>query len=359
MTPLSRSAIRDLRETQSWPRDPLLYRLDFPFRASYSPLGFPAHICSNSPAVLTAAEQTWGHFPALFSAEPIHLQVGVSETLSELPPLPVLRGHRGLITVISDAHNFAVCDVTGGFSFGWFTPAVVGDVDFFRYHFLDLIVGLLLAPVHYAIVHAACVAYGGTGFLLCGHSGAGKSTLAYACSQRGWTFISDDAGYVPLRFPSRAVIGNPLFLRLRENAPDVFPQLQDRAVILRQNGEFGFELPTDTLPGLTRAFQADIDHLVFLDRQPSGPARLLPYPKEEARIRLENVLEYTLACKGGDKAGSSVDGALTDAEVRRCQKAAVSELLTARIHELTYSGLDAAIDCLEAVANGKENGANR
>jgi len=249
--------------------------------------------------------------------------------------------------------------LAGGFSFGWFTPAVVGDVGFFRYHFLDLMAGMLLAPVHYAIVHAACVAYRDTGFLLCGHSGAGKSTLAYGCSQRGWTFISDDASYVPLRFPSRAVVGNPLLLRLRENAPDLFPQLQNRLVILRQNGEFGFELPTDTLPGLTRAFQANIDNVVFLDRRPSGPARLLPYSKEEARFRLENVLDYTLACKGRDNAEGSTDGVLTNAEVRGRQKAAVSELLTARVHELTYSALDEAIDCLEELANGKENTTNR
>jgi hypothetical protein len=359
MTPPSPSVIRDLRETQAWPRDPLLYHLDFPFRASFSPLGFPAQICSNSPTVITAAEQTWGHFPALFSAEAIHLRIGVSETHCELPRPPVLRANRGIVTVISDAQNFAVCDVTGGFSFGWFTPAVVGDVGFFRYHFLDLMAGMLLAPVHYAIVHAACVAYRDTGFLLCGHSGAGKSTIAYACSQRGWTFISDDASYVPIRFPSRAVVGNPLLLRLRENAPDLFPQLQNRLVILRQNGEFGFELPTDTLPGLTRAFQANIDNVVFLDRRPSGPARVLPYSKEEARFRLENVLDYTLACKGRDNAEGSTDGVLTNAEVRGRQKAAVSELLTARVHELTYSALDEAIDCLEELANGKENTTNR
>src|SRR5215467_12994265 len=280
MTAPSPSVLRDLRETQTWPRDPLLYHLDFPFRASFSPLGFPMCVSSNSPALVAAAEQTWGRFPALFAAEPIHLRVGVSEICSELPQPPVLRAHRGIITVISNALNFAVCDVTAGFSFGWFTPAVVADADFFRYHFLDLMVGLLLAPVHFAIVHAACVAYRGSGFLLCGHSGAGKSTLAYACAQRGWTFISDDAGHIPLRSPSRAVVGNPLFLRLRENSADLFPQLEDRPVILRQNGEFGFELSTDTLPGLTRAFQADIEHIVFLDRQPAGPARLLPTPSK-------------------------------------------------------------------------------
>ena len=354
MTAPSPSALRDLRETQTWPRDPLLYHLDFPFRASFSPLGFPMCISSNSPALVTAAEETWGPFPALFAAEPIHLRIGVSETPSELPPPPVLRAHRGIITVISNALNFAVCDVTGGFSFGWFTPAVIADADFFRYHFLDLIVGLLLAPLHFAIVHAACVAYRGRGFLLCGHSGAGKSTLAYACAQSGWTFISDDAGYVPLRSPSRAVVGNPLFLRLRENSADLFPQLADRPVILRQNGEFGFELSTGALPGLTRAFQADIDHIVFLDRQPTGPARLLPYAKDDARLRFENVLDYTLACKARDQGEAGTDGALASTDVRQRQKAAVGELLGASVHELTYSALDPAIDCLERLANGRE-----
>jgi hypothetical protein len=359
MTSASASVRRDSRETRKWPRDPLLYHLDFPFRSSFSPLGFPMHICSNSPTVITVARQTWGAFPALFSAEPIHLQVGVSETGSELPRPPVLRAHRGIVTVISDALNFAVCDVTAGFSFGWFTPAVISDADFFRYHFLDLMAGLLLAPIHFAIVHAACVLYRGSGFLLCGHSGAGKSTLAYACSQRGWTFISDDAGYVPLRSPSRAVVGNPLFLRLRDNAPELFPQLQDRSVILRQNGEFGFELPTETLPGMNRAFQANIDHIVFLDRRPSGAARLLPHSTEDARLRLENVLDYTLACKGPDITGGNTEKALTNSEVRQRQKAAVSELLTAYVHELTYSAFDEAIDCLEELAKGTENTMNR
>ena len=354
MTAPSPSVLRDLRETETWPRDPLLYHQEFPFRATFSPLGFPMCISSNSPAVVTAAEQTWGPFPALFAAEPIHLRIGVSEIRSELPPPPVLRAHRGIITVISNALNFAVCDVTAGFSFGWFTPAVVADADFFRYHFLDLMVGLLLAPVHFAIVHAACVAYRGSGFLLCGHSGAGKSTLAYACTQRGWTFISDDAGHVPLRSPSRAVVGNPLFLRLRENSADLFPQLENRPIILRQNGEFGFELSTGTLPGLTRAFQADIDHIVFLDRRPSGPVRLLPYSKEDARLRFENVLDYTLACQAPNEAGTSTDGALANIDVRQRQKAAVGELLGASVHELTYSALDPAIDCLERLANGTE-----
>jgi hypothetical protein len=218
--------------------------------------------------------------------------------------------------------------------------------------------GLLLAPIHFAIVHAACVSYRGSGFLLCGHSGAGKSTLAYACAQRGWTFVSDDAGYIPLRSPCRAVVGNPLFLRLRENSADLFPQLEDRPVILRQNGEFGFELSTDSLPGLTRAFQSDIEHIVFLDRQPAGPARLQPYCKEDARLRFENVLDYTLACKAPGEAGVHTDGALASGEVRLRQKAAVSELLSATVHELTYSALDQAIDCLEGLANGNGIAAN-
>jgi hypothetical protein len=37
----------------------------------------------------------------------------------------------------------------------------------------------------------------------------------------------------------------------------------------------------------------------------------------------------------------------------------VSELLTAYVHELTYSAFDEAIDCLEELAKGTENTMNR
>ena len=340
-----------LEEMEKWPRDPLRYYVEFPFRGAFYPLGFPLEISTNHKGVLAAAQQTWGAFPLMQSGPKIQLRFGVSDIGgSDLPKAPTFRAQRGLITLISDSENFGICDVTGGFGFSWVSPAAVGDSAFFRYHFLDVMAGLLLTPIHFAIVHAACVAYDGHGFLLCGHSGAGKSTLAFACAQRGWTFISDDAGYARLGNSDRTVIGNPLYLRLRKDAAELFPQLREQAVVLRQNGEFGFEIPTDNLPGVATGFQCKVEHIVFLNRDTIGSAKLTAFPKEEAQCRLEHVLDYTLACNPAcDRLGRHADMALANPETRKEQKASIRRLLSADVHELRYSNLSDAINCLEAV----------
>lgn len=344
------ASIRDaMSDTPAWPRDPLMYHVEFPFHATHYPLGFPLKISTNSESVIAAAKESWGGFPTLQSAEEIHLRIGVSEVGGEqLPPAPVFRAQRGLISIIADAENFGICDVTQGFAFGWFTAFTAADSAFFRYHFLDNMAGLLLVPRHFAIVHAACIVLNGHGVLLCGHSGAGKSTLAFACAQKGWTFVSDDAGHVPRKNPGRLVVGNPLAMRLREDASDFFPQLREQPVALRQNGELGYEITTRSLSGIATAFECEIDHIVFLNRCSCETAQLHEFSKDEARRRLEFVLEYTLACK--NPAGSVCDRPdkfLDDPEARNEQKASIGELLAADVHELRYSNLDSAIQCLE------------
>jgi hypothetical protein len=314
----------------------------------------PLEISTNSKEVIAAAEESWSAFPHLYAEPGVHIRIGVAENGHDgLPQPPVLRAQRNLITLVSNAENFAVCDVTEGFAFGWFTPDMVANRAFFRYYFFDLMAGLLLAPKHFAIVHAACVALDGHGILLCGHSGAGKSTLAFACAQKGWTFISDDAAYVPRKNPSRTVMGNPLYLRLLEDAPDLFPQLRGRSAIRRLNGEHGFEIPTDTLPGFARAFQCEVDHVVFLNRDASGRAELRPFAKEDARRYLENILDYTLACRRVHlDAIRQSEMVLIDEEAREEQKIAVGKLLSAEIHELRYSSTSMALKSLEFLILG-------
>src|SRR5215469_1764669 len=148
---------RWLEETEKWPRDPLRYFAEFPFHEAYYPLGLPLEISTNHKGVLAAARQSWGPFPLMQPAPKINLRFGVSETArSDLPGRPTFGAQRGLISIISDSENFGICDVPGGFGFSWVSSATVGDAAFFRYHFLDLMIGLLLAPIHFAIVHAAC-----------------------------------------------------------------------------------------------------------------------------------------------------------------------------------------------------------
>jgi HPr Serine kinase C-terminal domain len=339
-------------EKFEWPRDPLHYRAEFPLRATYYALGLPLEVSTNSREVIAAADESWRAFPRLYDEQGVHIRIGVAESgQGRTSQPPTHRAQRNMVTVVSDAENFAVCDVIGGFAFGWFTPTMVADRDFFRYHFFDLMAGLLLAPKHFAIIHAACVALEGCGVLLCGNSGAGKSTFAFACAQRGWTFISDDAAYAWRKSPSRTVMGNPLFLRLREDAPDLFPHLRGRSAVLRQNGERGFELSTASLPGFATAFQSEIDHLIFLNRSDSGRAELRTLGQDDARCYLENVLEYTLACRQAHLDGADQsEMVLIDEEAREEQKIAVGKLLGGGLYELRYSSLNSAIDCLESLA---------
>lgn len=349
------SGIHTVSETTpDWPRDPLHYFDEFPFRDKHFPSGLPLEISTNSKDVLAAARQSWGSFPKLFEAEPIHIRLGVSANgRTELPQAPALWGQRGLITIIADAENFGVCDVTSGFSFGWITPATVADSAFFRYHFLELMAGLLLAPMHFGVVHSACVALDGHGVLLCGHSKAGKSTLSFACAQRGWTFVSDDAVQTVRKNPSRRVIGNPTYLRLRPDALALFPQLENRAVVLRQNGEFGFEIPTDELPELVTAFICEIDHIVFLNRGAGGKARIAPFPKDRARRWMEDILELTFTCNSY-LTGNRTEMFLADPKAREEQKTSLDALLAGSVHELSYSDLDSAVDCLESLVRNED-----
>jgi hypothetical protein len=345
-------------KTKIWPRDSLKYFVEFPIHRTYHPFGLPVEVSTNSMEVIAAAEQSWEPFPKLpYPAEKVHLRIGVAENgRKELPPAPSFRAQRHLITVISDSENFVVCDVKEGFAFCWVTPATAADSAFFRYNFLEVMPGLLHTTFHFAPLHAACVAFEDHGVLLCGDSGAGKSTLSYACAQRGWTFISDDGCNALRKNPGRVVIGNPLCIRLREDAPNLFPQLREHSIVLRQNGEFGFEIPTNTLPEFSTAFQCDVEDIVFLNRHTAGNTQISMLPKEEAQRRFEDVLEYTFASMpSGGGADNRAEMFLANPEAREEQKASIRALLTARVHELRYASLDSAIDCLEALVRSRSS----
>jgi hypothetical protein len=344
------SAARTAIDKQpDWPRDPLHYFDEFPLRASHFPCGVPLELSTNSQAVIDAACQSWGPFPKILDVDPIHVRIGISESKrTDLPPAPAILGQRGLISIIGDAENFGICDITAGFAFGWMTPATVADQAFFRYHFMELMAGLLFTPPNFGVVHSACVSLNGRGVLLCGHSRAGKSTLSFACAQRGWTFTTDDAVYAIRKNPGRRVIGNPLLVRLRPDAPKLFPHMQSRPVIRRQNGEFGFEITTAELPQLATAFTCEIDHVVFLNRAPGETAKISPFPKDEARRWMNDVLDITFTSTA-DATGNRREMFLADPKAREEQRASIEALLCGGIHELSYYDLDPAIDCLESI----------
>jgi hypothetical protein len=312
--------------------DPLLCEFELPLRAVYHPLGFSVEIATNSKEVLAGAEESWGNFRRIFPEPAVQLRIGVVEGGPEkCPPAPVCRAQRNLLARVADARNYSVSDLKQGFAFSWLTQTVVENRAYTRYHFIEGMSWDLLDSLYLTPIHGACVSMGERGVLLCGDSGAGKSSLSFACARTGWTFLSDDSCCLIRRRTGRVVVGNPYSMRFRVSAVELFPELKDRRITLRTDGEFAIELQTASLPEIRRTSECSIDYIVFLSRGEPGPPSLLPFPKNKALEWFEQVVCY------GEK------------EVRDAKKASLRNLLTAEVFELRYSDLDAAVKRLETL----------
>jgi hypothetical protein len=321
--------------------DPLLASVPLLFQHVFYPYGFPIQIKSNDPAVVEAAERSWGMFRQRFEEAPIEARYLISEGPKKRCAAPVFRAQNYLLTMVADAHNYGCCDLIRGFGAAWLTKATVIDEEYFRYSFLEAMVLILLGSLHVVLLHAACVVRDGRGVLLVADSGVGKSSLAYACARRGWKYVSDDSTSLLLHGTGRKVIGNPQLFRFRPAAVDLFPELRSEAILrLRSHtrlrkGKPTLEIWTESLPKIQLAQEATIDHIVFLKRdgQFNGSARLLPASRETALRRL---LPNVWA---------------TELPFHQQRSAAVKRLLEAQVCEMFYCNLDAAVDLLEQVVH--------
>jgi hypothetical protein len=248
-----------------------------------------------------------------------------------LAPASQFHGHRHMFAFVADSKNFAICDAKAREGAIWLTSSVAEDAAYFHYHFLDGIVSLLIESAYLTPIHAACVALGNRGVLLCGDSGAGKSTLAYACASRGWTYVTDDGSYLIRRRASeRLVVGNAHRMRLRPETARLFPELAGYEAAMRGNGKLTLELWTRELGSIVASPTAEVDRFVFLQRRADGPARLKSFGKTEARTWCEQVFFRW------------------NPPVAAEQEAALSKLIDAsEVLALAYSNIEDAIDALE------------
>lgn len=323
----------------AFPPDPLCCDLALPLRGVFHPFGLSVEISTNSEEVLECAAESWGFFPRLFAEPAVTLNLAVSDDGSaERPPLPVFRARGHLLSIISDSANFSIADLNRGIAFGWATRTAVRNHPYFRYHFLEGTVLTTLESLYLTSLHAGCVAWQERGVLLCGDASAGKSSLAFACARKGWTLISDDGASIMRNRNDRVVIGNPYQVRFREDAPRLFPELAVQRLVRGLDGELAIELPTRNLPALETALRTSIDYVLFLNRQDSGPARLLPYSPERARRRLEQTI-----CFGEES-------------VRAAQREALHRILTAEVLEFRYHKLDSAIACMRELVARNDTG---
>jgi hypothetical protein len=237
-----------------------------------------------------------------------------------------------LASNIADGENFAVTDLSRGFSSIWVTEAALAHRNYFSYFFLESPAMQVLATSRTTPIHAACVERNGCGILLCGDSGAGKTSLSYACARAGWTYITDDGSYLVNDRSDRLVVGNCNLARFRTSAAELFSELSDVDVIQRaQVGKPSIELKVHLLRNFSTSFTSRINHVVFLNRRNVRRHELVSFPTEIARYFILQVL-------------------FSPAEILKTQTAMVDHLLDYGALELRYENLDWAVDRLALLA---------
>jgi hypothetical protein len=299
--------------------------------AVFYPLGYPLEITTASTDVLEAARDEWGEFRQLFAAEPVRLRIDVEEGDASIPAhAPVFRAQSNVVRIECGDANSVCCDLAKGEGCGRFTLAAARDHDWLRYHFLEAMAYSMIDAAAFTAVHAGCVALDGKGVLLCGDSGAGKSTLAYACARQGWTLVSDDASH--LVRGQNVVVGTPHKLRLREPSKLLFPELQNREARLRPNGKRTIEIRTAGMPGIRTGVQTEVRLIAFLNRR-GGPAEVRRFSREEAA---RHPVEILTAAEG---------------DILEAQTAALRELISVEVIELSYEQPAAAIEQLSRIVH--------
>ena len=318
-------------EVSRRPQDELLCDMNLPLRGSFFPLGYSIEIATNSPEVLIAATESFGHMRSSREDTRLQIRVGVSGgERSACPPEPTRREFNHLYSLVADVNNQALLDLETGTNFTWMTQAAVDNRLYFRSNFLEKTVYLLLGATVVTDIHAACVGKNGKGILLCGETGAGKSTLAYACARAGWTFTSDDTSYLINGADWPRVIGHSHRVRFRPSAKQLFPELEVYAVTPRMEGKPSIELPIAQLPVLRSAPEAEVHSIVYLKRFPSALGKLVRLP------------DGTASERAGDELYSA--GQIRAMNIKNLE--ALNEVPT---YELEYFDLDAAIETLESL----------
>jgi hypothetical protein len=309
--------------------DPVCARVELKHRALFHPLGFPLQLSSNSEEVIAAAAESWYGFSALFKERPIQIRAYVHEGKStQCPPRPVCRQQRHLLANVANAETYVINDIAQSFSYAYLPRGVLSHRSYLRYFCLEASALCHIANRYTTPIHGACIELDGRGVLLCGDSGAGKSTLAYACSQAGWTYISDDASFLLNDRSDCVVTGNHLQFRFRPETAELFPELKGLAITNRAGiGKPSVELKTAALPHIKCAPTSRIAYVVFLNRRKIKLQELDIFPKESARGFVQQNL-YSLP------------------ELRATQEDRLNTLLRLKTLDLRYHELSYAVSRL-------------
>ncbi|GAB4454585.1 MAG: hypothetical protein Kow0031_36510 [Anaerolineae bacterium] len=257
---------------------------DTPFDIRLAPMGLTLRLISNSRAVLAAAEASFGRFGPPPAEAPPDLTFRLyRHPLDDGPPTaPVFRREGNLLIQSAGRDNILTAHLPGGEALGYFSPAVLADAPYFRWHFLELALYQMLEARGWMGVHASALVRNGRALLLRAASGGGKSTLALAGARSGqFKALAEDV--VWLEPDGGRCWGLPWHFHLLPDAPRLFPELAGQPPRLQTSGEMKLEIePEQFWPGSTvcRAWPAA---LVFVARAPGESSRLEVITPAEAR----------------------------------------------------------------------------
>jgi hypothetical protein len=303
----------------------------------FYPMGFPVEIETAEPEIIAAARQAWSRYSCGSKGEPVRIRAAVADNVSRgretATSSPRVEFEGAWMSIVRSGANYARADLSSGTAQIRVTREVASDAAYFNYHFLKPLTYLLLAPRHFAFVHASCVTRDGRAMMLCGDAFAGKTCLAFACARRGWTFLSGDATHLLHQSSDFSVVGRPFSIRFRESAKALFPELAAWPAVVRPNGKASIEVETDQL-GVQTALRAPASHIVFLERNAAGVAQIAPITADEAIRRLDQSVFFG------------------DAAVRERQRETLAHFAALPAVRLAYSTLDGAEAALRELSPG-------
>jgi hypothetical protein len=233
---------------------------------------------TNDPALLDAAEASFGRFPLPPAGrDDLILRLFSESRPAEAgtPSSIVNRTHGPLYIVARGAGDIAVSDLEAGVAIGFVDTATAADMRAVRYGFIEAMALSMLSRARgYMAIHAAGVVRDGVGIVIQGPAGAGKSTLAIACARRGFGVLAEDVVFVRVTPSDIEFWGMPWTQRLLPDARAFFPELTSLEDRRQPNGEMKLEVDLDVaFPGLAVPTAAP-GPIVLLERGTGGATRV-------------------------------------------------------------------------------------
>ncbi|GIK40953.1 MAG: hypothetical protein BroJett011_47860 [Chloroflexota bacterium] len=252
--------------------------------AWFRPMGFTLRLRSNSPAIIAAAETSFGRFGPGQSVElpDFRFRLMASDRPDSPPDPPSFRLEGSLLYQTIGRDSGLVANLADGFAFGYFSAPVLANPAFFRWHFLELAFLMMLEWRGWMGVHGAALAKNGQAVLLRAQSGGGKTTLAFAAAMRGsFQALAEDV--VWLDSQRHLWWGMPWSFHLLPDAKKLFPELTGYEPVLQTNGEMKLEVNLESIrPGSTTV-SAQPKAVILVERLAGGKSWLEPVQAAEAR----------------------------------------------------------------------------